>query len=322
MRKTLFFFTPSIAFFFYACGDGLPSLTPPDSSTPVEASAEDHFEAAVVDVITKACDTTKPFQAPVALSGTDLSTGLEYAPAFSADELTMWFTSGRVVDGGFPNQDHIYSTLRTSMATPFAEPLYDPILNGDSNDTDPFLSSDGLTMYMQSDRDQDPGDLFIATRPTIASPFGVPQPITAVNTADDETQPTVDGAGTLWFASSRATGTGSQDIYSAVAEGSSFAAPAEEVELDSPDDDWSPTITADALTIYFASKRTGGQGNDDIWKATRTSATLPFSAPQNVAELNTPEFELPHWLSKDGCRLYISKSSGATYELFVATKPQ
>jgi Tol biopolymer transport system component len=318
VRKTLVTF---IAFAF-ACGNGLPLLTGgDDASAPADVAVKD----AVVDVHVEAgpaCDVTKPFAAAVPLTGSDLSTGLEYAPALSADELTLWFSSGRDVDGGVANQVHIYSATRVTLTSSFGEPLYDTILNGDSNDSDPFLTPDGLTMYMQSDRDLDPGDLFVATRPSVTSAFSAPQPITAVNTTDDETQPTVDGQGTLWFASSRATGTGAQDIYSALAQGASFGTAAEEVELDSPDDDWSPTISSDALTIYFASKRTGGAGNDDIWVAKRTSATLPFSAPQNVAELNTAEFELPHWLSKDGCRLFMARSSGATYELYVATKPQ
>ena len=321
VRKILFVFVPLAPLAAYACGNGLPVLTPQDASPPVDVAVE-----APKDVISEpkpTCDTTKPFQPPVALLGTDLQTGLEYAPAFSADELTMWFTSGRPspIDGAVASQVHIYKATRPSLAAPFGEPVFDDVLNGNSNDSDPFLSVDGLTMYFQSDRDLDPGDLFFATRPSASSDFGTPQAIASVNDPiNDDTQPTIDGTGALWFASSRG-GTGSLDIYRA-APGATFGTPAEEVELDSPDDDWSPTITADALTIYFASKRTGGQGNDDIWVAKRTSATLPFTAPQNVAELNTVAFELPHWLSADGCRLYLARSQAATYELYAATKPQ
>ncbi len=294
-----------------------------DASTPEDVAVE---VAPPVDVKTEpkpACDPAKPFQAPVQLTGAFLSTGLEYAPSFSADELTMYFTSGRpYADGSITTQVHIYSATRPSIGASFDNPVPIDALNGPTNDSDPFLTPDGLTMYFQSDRNADPGDIFFATRPSVGSTFGAPQAITAVNTTDDDTQPIVDGSGALWFASSRATGTGNLDIYRAAPQTGSFGTPAEEVELDSPDDDWSPTITADALTIYFASKRTGGLGNDDIWIAKRTSSSLPFTAPQNVAELNSPEFELPHWLSADGCRIYLSKSNAATYALYVATKPQ
>ena len=49
-----------------------------------------------------------------------------------------------------------------------------------------------------------------------------------------------------------------------------------------------PFLTADELTIYFASDMPGGQGGFDIWKASRDKANKPFDAPVNLGpKINT-----------------------------------
>ncbi len=69
-----------------------------------------------------------------------------------------------------------------------------------------------------------------------------------------------------------------------------------------------PSISADGLTLYFASDMPGGEGDMDLWKATRNSAKEPFGAPVNLGKnINTPGKELYPVLRNDSV-LYFSSN--------------
>ncbi len=95
---------------------------------------------------------------------------------------------------------------------------------------------------------------------------------------------------------------------------------------DANDDD-NPVITADELTLYWASVR-GAVATSDIYEATRTDAKSPFSGVRRVGSLSAPaRDERPTFVSADGCRLYYSSSTrpikaGSVSDIFVATKPK
>ncbi|MDR1006131.1 MAG: OmpA family protein [Bacteroidales bacterium] len=67
-----------------------------------------------------------------------------------------------------------------------------------------------------------------------------------------------------------------------------------------------PAVTSDELTIYFASDRPGGEGDYDLWKATRKSVDEPFGNVQNLGKvINTPgKEEFP--ILRTDTRLYFS----------------
>ncbi len=52
--------------------------------------------------------------------------------------------------------------------------------------------------------------------------------------------------------------------------------------VNSATNEWSPSLTADGLTLLFSSERPGGQGNVDIWMCTRTSKTSSFGRAINL----------------------------------------
>lgn len=92
------------------------------------------------------------------------------------------------------------------------------------------------------------------------------------------------------------------------------------LELNTASRDWLPTLSADKLTIYLSSTRSGGQGSFDIWAAHRTTINDGFSNPVPVAELNSSKTEFVGWLSPDNCRLYLSSDRAGTYDIYVATR--
>jgi Tol biopolymer transport system component len=301
-----------------ACGGGLPNLGGQDAgdAAPPEEAATDSTPDQMMG---PPCDTTKPFGVPAQVAM--VVRGFDYAPFLSMDELTMFFTrSVAVADGG--NASNIFSTKRTSTQTPFGTAVLSGV-TGPSADSDAALSADGLTMYFASDRANPGGNfqIYVATRASTSADFGTPTMVLDVDDPNsDNTQPVLDVDGSLWFASTRA-GNGDKDIYHALPTGTGFNAPVPESELNSPQDDWSTTLTSDGLTMYFASKRAN---YDNVFVATRTSVSAVFSTPELVNELVASASDLPHWLSMDRCRLYLGQSdvTQTSYSIYVATRPQ
>jgi hypothetical protein len=87
------------------------------------------------------------------------------------------------------------------------------------------------------------------------------------------------------------------------------------------DDD--PTLTADLLEVYFASRRDGGPGGEDIWTARREAPDDPFSEPEPALALSTPRYDTTPRLSRDGLSIYLSSDRagpGAPFDVFVSTR--
>ncbi|WP_400192704.1 OmpA family protein [Hymenobacter sp. B81] len=98
----------------------------------------------------------------------------------------------------------------------------------------------------------------------------------------------------------------SVDLYASYFRGGTWTEP----ELvkgvnNSKADDFSPVLSPDGQTLYFASSRPGGQGGNDLYKATM-GANNRFSAPENLGDqINTPGNENFPAVAPDGT-LYFS----------------
>jgi outer membrane protein OmpA-like peptidoglycan-associated protein/ribosomal protein L24E len=69
--------------------------------------------------------------------------------------------------------------------------------------------------------------------------------------------------------------------------------------------DSQPSVSADGRTLYFASNRSGGLGEIDIWKTTK-NADGSWSAPENLGPgINTPGSEKSPFFHSDGQTLYF-----------------
>ena len=125
----------------------------------------------------------------------------------------------------------------------------------------------------------------------------------------------------IYFASDREGGVGEGDIWHArrAARTDAFGEPELVVELSSPLAEASPAISADGLTLWFASSREGGLGQLDIWRATRGDVAEAWSAPENVAALNSPFNDLPSPPGDGGDALPISSDRDAgAYQVYLA----
>ncbi len=256
-----------------------------------------------------ACQASKPFLAAVLVSGVDADdTGYGVA-RLSGDELRAYYSSPTGT---------LLKTARTSSTGTFAQSA--PLL-AVSKAWQPTLSQDERVLVFS--RGDDHEQLYIATRGASDVPFGTPSLVgTTVNNASRaQIDPYLRGDGKELFFHRYNPGQGKEygDIHVAAIVGGTVQ-PARILEnVNSPTDDRWPVVTADGLTIYWASDRTdlGAKGNFDIYMARRASVTSPFTTVTNVAELNSSTAERPAWVSADGCRLYFQKGPS----LLVAARP-
>ena len=92
-------------------------------------------------------------------------------------------------------------------------------------------------------------------------------------------------------------------------------------EVNSEANDLGPTISADRLTMVFASTREGGHGITDLWISERASVTESWGSPHNMGpQVNTRRVEREPELSADGLTLLISRLTPASADLFVTTR--
>jgi Tol biopolymer transport system component len=72
-------------------------------------------------------------------------------------------------------------------------------------------------------------------------------------------------------------------------------------------DAWSPDISSDGLSLYFASSR-GEYGQDDIWVATRTTINDPWGEPVNLGpNVNSSSIDSFPSISTDGLTLFFGR---------------
>lgn len=75
-------------------------------------------------------------------------------------------------------------------------------------------------------------------------------------------------------------------------------------EVNSGSGDFLPSLSTDELTMIFASRRSGGHGQVDLWQTTRANIDEPWQTPENLGPLiNTWDVESAPYLSADGLTL-------------------
>jgi Tol biopolymer transport system component len=141
--------------------------------------------------------------------------------------------------------------------------------------------------------------------------FGPPTNLgPVVNSRYDEGSPHVSADGlALYFDSLRPGGLGGWDLW--VTRRETLDSPWGPPEplgppVNSPAGESGPCLSADGLSLYFASNRPGGNGNFDIWVATRETPDDPWNEPVNLGSLvNGPTYDNHPSIAADGLSLYF-----------------
>ncbi len=271
-----------------------------------------------------ACNLSRSFGEPVPVPG-EVNTAMdEVAPRLSADELTLYFARHAADTPGALND--IYIASRSSLTTPFGTPAPLAINTASANEMDPMVATDGLTLFFASDRAPGMGesDIYFSTRAITTVGFMAAMPVPGVNTPGTEMQPFLAAGGDLWLAYRRPGSDTALHLRRAPKTTVGFGTPVAIPELDGNADDSWPVLSADELTIYFSSARTGPdvQGKPDVWVANRATRSGNFSAPVDLVAVNTAASEYVGWVSPDGCRLYFASNRrvNTAYDIFVAAR--
>lgn len=143
----------------------------------------------------------------------------------------------------------------------------DPSFNGPDLDGCPFISRDGKTFYMASNRPGGLGgiDIWVSTRSRLGGPWGAPVNVGApVNSSANDFCPTLARDGRLfYFVSTRPGGCGGADMYGTRIRGDGgFEQPQNlGCAVNSAADEASPFPIPErgrGLVLYFSSNRPGG----------------------------------------------------------------
>jgi hypothetical protein len=263
-----------------------------------------------------ACTSFSAFSTPRLVSGVN-TTGSEFSPTLTGDQLTIYFHANRGADG--LGSDDIWMASRDSRADDFGESTLVVEVSSSSADGAPSLSADGLTMFLSSARPGGVGgnDVWVATRSNPTASFGTPVVVAEVSSLSSETGPFISADGLTLYIGVEGT------IVSASrpALDMPFETPTELVELDIGGTIGGPTLSDDELEIFF----TGQIGGDssELWVARRATRSDPFGTPELVSEVNSPSADFSAELTDGGRTLYLTSSRAGGVgadDLYVATR--
>jgi len=190
-----------------------------------------------------------------------------------------------------------------------------PIWSAGNDPQGSCFSGDGLELYFASDRPGGLGigDIWVATREGLDAPWGEPINLGApVNNAQSQIEPAISPDGLeLYFGHWT-------DWDIRVSRRPSKDAPWSSPELLGPPvglgGETCVKFSADGLSLYFASKRSGGYGNLDIWVSTRATTADPWGEPVNLGpNVNTPADDSAPSISSDGRVLFFISSRPGSY---------
>jgi len=258
-------------------------------------------------------------------------------PIQSPDGLSLYIASNR--PGGKGGLD-IWVATRATTGAPWGAPqnIGEPV-NSAADDFCPTPVGKGGLFFVS--REALPGacgqgDIYYTYR-NRAGTWVEPERLLCApagpNSALDEQGPswvdvssTLRGPKHLYFSRSSASPSVPGEIFmSSRQAGARFGTATAVTELnDAAANDIQPNVRADGLEVVLSSNRTGTLGAQDLWVATRSSLTAPWSVPVNLGPaVNTAAAESRPALSRDGKQLLFGRSPGpeGSGDVYVTTRP-
>ena len=268
--------------------------------------------------------TWSTWSIPTPLPGPVQSTADDWAPTPTEGELVLVFSSYR--NG---SDADLFGATRADRGSAFSAAA--PLVQLDTSDNEKVatLTEDGLFIVLERDDAATGNRLWSASRTMNTATFSAAVVLPVVNAANpySDIDPWISADGTrLVFASDRTNNNKEMDLLEATRSGTSedFTLPTPLGPLESTDNDVSPTLSADGLDIYFASQRTGGPGDFDVYTAHRPRVESDFGPPVLVPELSSSMDDTGLRLSNDGATMYLNYDSdtngGQNAQLWFSTR--
>jgi hypothetical protein len=184
-----------------------------------------------------------------------------------------------------------------------------------SEEADPWISPDELTLYFDSNRSPSMGRaIWIAVRGAKGEAFGNPARVIELDNAADDYDAALNSDLTqIWFGSLRS---GTRQLHTAVRPDSAspFMAPGlVSITGDSVVPQLSPSISPDGLELYY--------GRDlEVAYASRTDTLLDFTFVRELDELNASATDGNPTISADGLELFFDSYRNGPPAIFTATR--
>jgi Tol biopolymer transport system component len=268
---------------------------------PVSDGPFTEFDGAISDAM-----PLGPFGTPTPIGELN-SAFTDDDPTLAADRLEIFFASDR--PGGQGASD-IWTAVRSDPDQAWSPPTAVASLNSAGNDTCPFLSKDGLTIYLGSTRDTGV-QIWTASRSSRGAAWSTPTVVAEL--AAPCSCAVVDGTNKAMVFQQFRGATGNDVLQTTrLSPTEPWATPVVVDELSTAAEDVTPWLSGDGRVIYFSSDRPG-VGGRDLYRASRASATDSFVNVSPVVELNTPDHDTDPWLTEDE-RLIVFVRDNDLYE--------
>jgi Tol biopolymer transport system component len=249
------------------------------------------------------------------------SPAFDGSPTVSADETELFFTSER------NGHRDLFVSTRPSKQAAWSEPvnLGPPVDDPNAGDFSLRLSVDGKSLYFASNRNGGFGkaDMYVATRASRQHPWGPAVNLgPLLNTEAFEAFPTPNADGTmLFFNRSAAFDSDDSDIWitTRAKPGDPWSMPRRAPSgINSEGAEFSPSISVDGTTLYFASGRSGAI---EVWVSTRPYRSQEWGPPQRLGvDVNRPRaMTLAPFISGDQRSLYFMAARPDAAALEVCT---
>lgn len=218
------------------------------------------------------------------------------------------------------------------------KPRFGPIarldeLNSPARDIEPFVTPDGLTIYLSSARSGGAGgfDVYRATRPSRAARFGTPVLLRSINSSAQETRFALSRDRLTAYLASTRSGAGSKgrsDLWVVTRRNVGTPFSAADLRplplLNSTNDEWDPFPTADGLALYYEMVGfDAGQGSSIVF-STRSAVGAAWQPPRAAKRLNSPSSEGNASLTDDQLVVIFNStragSQGGSSDIYFSTR--
>lgn len=239
-------------------------------------------------------------------------------PTATGDALELFWASER--GGAATGYADIYTVTRASLNDAWSAPMPVTELNSTSEDQSPGITADGLTIYFSSRRPNGAGsNIWTSTRASRGATWSTPTMVAELSSAAEEFEPQPDASNTTLVLYRQLSMTDT-DIFIATraSPADAWNTPVAITELNTTALEKSPFLVADGLTLYYSS--TFGTTSSDIYVATRSSTTTPFSPGVPLTEVNGAAFDDDPWLSTDGRVMFFASDRSGNFEIYEARR--